>query len=405
MAKQTLYITFDGLSDPLGQSQILPYLVGLSQKGYHITILSCEKKDRLDKELPNIKKLIGSTSIHWEYVIYNQVGNFLTRLSYIRQLNRLAKKYHSEKKFKLIHCRSYLSALIGLNLKNKFRIPFLFDMRGFWADERLDGKIWNKNKLLDRAFYTFFKSKEKQFLEKADAIISLTSSAVPVLQKNFPGINIEKKTTVIPCCVNTALFNPSPNLAPFPLDDLKKSDHLLIYTGSIGTWYYTKEMIDCVLEWAAIIPEIKLLIVTKDISEIERILTGYTTEQKQRIIYTSANYSQMPAVLSHAKASIFFIKPAFSKIASSPTKMAECWAMNIPIITNSGIGDNDFYFNQLKGGVLVTDFTNEHYRMAARKYLSLLNSAANYRSIALKHFDTQQAIESYSEIYNALTSE
>ncbi len=29
-----LYISYDGMTDPLGQSQVLPYLKGLAKKGY-----------------------------------------------------------------------------------------------------------------------------------------------------------------------------------------------------------------------------------------------------------------------------------------------------------------------------------------------------------------------------------
>ena len=44
--KNILYLSYDGLTDPLGQSQILPYLAGLSEAGYTITIISFEKPDR-----------------------------------------------------------------------------------------------------------------------------------------------------------------------------------------------------------------------------------------------------------------------------------------------------------------------------------------------------------------------
>lgn len=36
-----LFITYDGLTDPLGQSQILPYILGLRQRGYEFHVLSC----------------------------------------------------------------------------------------------------------------------------------------------------------------------------------------------------------------------------------------------------------------------------------------------------------------------------------------------------------------------------
>ena len=43
-AKRILFISYDGMTDPLGQSQVIPYLQGLSKHGYEIFLLSCEKK-------------------------------------------------------------------------------------------------------------------------------------------------------------------------------------------------------------------------------------------------------------------------------------------------------------------------------------------------------------------------
>jgi hypothetical protein len=39
--------------------------------------------------------------------------------------------------------------------------------------------------------------------------------------------------------------------------------------------------------------------------------------------------------------SIFFIRPTYSKKASSPTKQGEIMAMGIPLICNYGVGDTD----------------------------------------------------------------
>ncbi len=44
MTKQILYVSYDGMTDPLGQSQVLPYIEGLSKYGYQYTLISCEKK-------------------------------------------------------------------------------------------------------------------------------------------------------------------------------------------------------------------------------------------------------------------------------------------------------------------------------------------------------------------------
>ena len=60
-------------------------------------------------------------------------------------MQKLSFQLHREHSFKLVHCRSYISALVGLKLQKKFGLKFIFDIRGFWADERVDGGIWNLN--------------------------------------------------------------------------------------------------------------------------------------------------------------------------------------------------------------------------------------------------------------------
>ena len=42
--KKSLFISYDGLSDPLGQSQIIPYVLHLSKYSKEIHIISFEKK-------------------------------------------------------------------------------------------------------------------------------------------------------------------------------------------------------------------------------------------------------------------------------------------------------------------------------------------------------------------------
>ncbi len=401
MIKNCLYLSFDGLSDPLGQSQILPYLIGISKNGFAITIISCEKEERLAKEKESILKKIENTTITWQYILYNEEGGFLSRLKYIQQLFKKSYTLHKAKPFELVHCRSYLSALIGLRFKQKLNVPFVFDMRGLWADERIDGNIWNKKNPLHYLFYNYFKRKESQFLNNADAVVMLTHKSLEVLHQRNKNWNLPIKTTIIPCCTDVDLFSTS-NTSALGVNGITANDHVLVYTGSIGTWYFTKEVIDCCLVWKKSIPNLKLLIVTKDTNTLKNVLANYTTEQQVLVISTSASYNQMPNLLALAKAAIFFIKPAYSKLASSPTKMAECWAMNLPIITNVGIGDNDYYINTYNGGVLISSFTETEYEAACKNYLQSLQKNTNYRLIAKEYFNKNTAVISYTSIYTQL---
>ena len=65
MSKKVLYLSYDGLTDPLGQSQILPYVKGLSKIGYQFTILSCDKRDRYKKLKDHIQELCDEDNIEW----------------------------------------------------------------------------------------------------------------------------------------------------------------------------------------------------------------------------------------------------------------------------------------------------------------------------------------------------
>ena len=57
-----LYVSYDGMTDNLGQSQVIPYLKGLRKKGYAVHILSCEKEIAFEKRKKFISKLLYSLS-------------------------------------------------------------------------------------------------------------------------------------------------------------------------------------------------------------------------------------------------------------------------------------------------------------------------------------------------------
>ena len=43
MDARVLYISYDGLLDPLGQSQVVPYVRELARRGVALTVISFEK--------------------------------------------------------------------------------------------------------------------------------------------------------------------------------------------------------------------------------------------------------------------------------------------------------------------------------------------------------------------------
>ncbi|MFB6306546.1 MAG: hypothetical protein ABEH43_06090, partial [Flavobacteriales bacterium] len=140
---KVLYISYDGITDPLGSSQVLPYILRLSEKGVDITLLSFEKEKNYNKNNEYVAQLLENAGISWVSENYTKYPPVLSTFYDVYKMKKTASGLHKEKAFDIIHCRSYIASLVGLKLKNKTGVKFLFDMRGFWADERVEGGLWN----------------------------------------------------------------------------------------------------------------------------------------------------------------------------------------------------------------------------------------------------------------------
>lgn len=405
---KVLYISYDGMTDPLGQSQVIPYLIGLTKKGHEISIVSCEKKDKFEKQKQPIQELLKSNHISWYPVPYSVLPSVLSKQLNLFRIRKKAEDICIKNIPNIVHCRSYMAALIGLNLKKKYGIKFIFDMRGFWADERIDGKIWNKKNLIHQLIYTYFKKKEIEFLSNADHTISLTQNAKEEIlswaQLKSKHIPIE----VIPCCVDLTLFNTE-NKIPSEQETLKKqlniqpSDLIISYLGSIGTWYMPEEMLDFFKILLTKKSNAKFLFITQDDKNSILAMAEKKGIPAEKLIIQSASRGEVPLYLSLSQLSIYFIKPVYSKKASSPTKTGEIMAMGIPIITNSGIGDSDRIISNSGGGILVQNFTTAEYdRIIDQIDVLLMSDKTKIKEAAIKYFSLEKGVELYDRVYRSM---
>ncbi|OFY85164.1 MAG: hypothetical protein A3F72_05130 [Bacteroidetes bacterium RIFCSPLOWO2_12_FULL_35_15] len=405
---KVLYISYDGMTDPLGQSQVIPYLIGLSQLGHQITIISCEKKDRFEKQNKFIVELLKSNNIAWHPVSYSKLPSVFAKQFNLNRINKKAFALYKEKKFELVHSRSYMAALIGLKLKQKYGIKFIFDMRGFWADERIDGGIWNLKNMIHKRIYNFFKKKEFEFLTNADYTVSLTQNAKeeilswPSFQKK------EIPIDVIPCCVDLKLFSEK-SISHTKLNELQlvlkieKNDLILSYLGSIGTWYMLDEMLDFFKLLSSKKSNAKFLFITPDDKNLILSKAQLKGISKEKLIIHSASRNEVPLYLSLSHISVYFIKPLYSKKASSPTKTGEIMGMGIPIITNSGIGDSDRIISDSKAGMIINDFSNKEYLRIIDQMDALLKTDKTMiKTAAENYFSLEKGVQLYADVYRKL---
>jgi hypothetical protein len=115
---------------------------------------------------------------------------------------------------------------------------------------------------------------------------------------------------------------------------------------------------------------------------------------------------EAPAFLCAADAGLAFIKPCFSKLASSPTKTAEYLGCGLPLVINAGIGDADALVTEEQAGALVTEFTPAAYAKAARTVFQMScddATRARMRGIAARLLNLQTVgLPRYANLYAAL---
>src|SRR5713226_3933529 len=157
---RVLYITYDGLLEPLGQSQVLGYLKRLAAD-HEIWLLSFEKNSDWKNERVRLRTIDATerAGIHWRALHYHDSPTTVATLYDIIVGTIVGAFYVVRYRLSLVHARSDVPSIIALALKGFFRTRFIFDTRGFWADERVDAGVWKQ----DSRVYRIAKWVEKMF--------------------------------------------------------------------------------------------------------------------------------------------------------------------------------------------------------------------------------------------------
>lgn len=390
--KKVLYISPDGMLEPLGDSQVLKYLEKLSAQ-FPITLISYEKINDLKdtKKLQEIQSRCEGHNISWNYKKYRQ-GKFLVS----HALNAVNFIFFPillmlRERFSIVHIRSYMPGLCIPLLSMLFNFKLLFDIRGFWADEKHDRLGWGKNSLK----YIFFKKLEKYLFKRADRLVTLTYGSKEYIIENF--LKAPDAIHVIRTCVDFNEFNI--------LNKSKQSDDLIIgYLGSVDTAYDFNKFLYFIKNLSNHNEKIEVHMLTKTPTEIiMRYLVKHGLENLRFKNYF-LNRSELNDAINEFDLLAFCLKENFSIIASMPTKIGESLSCGVPIICNAFNEDIQSIISQENIGEIynfVDPFTKERYKKLIKKIQSRDISKICH-DFAKKEFSLESGSKSYKEIYEAI---
>ena len=407
MQKKILFISYDGMTDPLGQSQVIPYLQGLSNNGFQLFILSCEKQAAFLQNEMAVTKMLAGYNIKWVPINYTKKPPVLSTLKDIIHLKKKAKQIHRLYGIDMVHTRPGIPALVGLWMKQTMGIKFLHDIREFYAESRVDGGMWNMQHPLYKIAYRYFIQKEKEQVAKSDGIVCLTYAAEKII-KQLPEYKSSVPLSVIPCSADMDLFDPATINAAQKQQlqqelNIGEKDIIISYLGSIGGWYMISEMLRFCKRLSDKIPQAKFLFISPHLHDV---IAGEAAKHglpADKLIVKQGKRAEVPAFLSLSNYSVFFIKPCYSKLSSSPTKHGEIMAMCIPVITNSGVGDVEEIVSKYHSGYVLNDFTDEAFdAVIAAIQGNKKFDADEIRSGAKDFYSLEKAVEKYTAIYREI---
>lgn len=391
-----LYISYDGVLEPLGQSQVLAYLERLATD-WPIFLISFEKpQDQEDAErMAAMHERLRRAGVSWTPVAYHKWPSAPATAYDICVGISMALLLVARHRIAFMHVRSYVPALIALAVKKATGVKLLFDMRGFWADERIDGGLWPA----DGVLYKTAKSLERNFLEAADHVVTLTHASARELESFSYLIDRMRPLSVIPTCADLDRFRPRSHRPDGPF--------VLGYAGSVGTWYLFDEFLAFYSALRARLPDARLLIVSQ--SECQAIEAAMARARIDPATFEliAADPEDMPTLIGRMDAGGAIIKRSYSKIASAPTKLAEYLGCGIPCVGNVGVGDMAEILEGREVGVALTDFSPADHARAVDRLLALLDRAdiqSRCVETARDLFSLDAGVAAYHEIYSKLSA-
>lgn len=385
------YVSYDGVLEPLGQSQVLPYVLGLAERGLPPVLLSFEKPgDFRSGQARRLRTTLAARGVRWIPRRYHKRPTLPATAWDVAVGIATLGALRARRGLRAVHARSYVAALMAWTLQRALGTGFIFDMRGFWPEERVDGGLWSS----DSRVYRLVKALERRFLRDADHIVVLTERA----REDLLGRRgVKCPVTVIPTCVDLDRFQPAASRAGGGLT--------FVYAGSIGTVYPLEAMLAFYKRARERHPAAQLRLVNRGgEKELARALEAGGLDDGS-VSRDGADYGAVPEQLRTATAGLAFYRPGYSRRATCPTKVGEYLACGLPVVITAGVGDMDRIVTDSRVGVVVEALSEPAYDSALYELEKLLvepDLAARCRAVAERHFSLAVGIERFGAIHRSL---
>lgn len=365
------YLSFDSAVSGIGASQVMPYVLGLVRRGLPVMLHSWEPDPGVTRTEPGLR---------WTAHPFGRHGPF-------GGAQRVLQGARAVRPASLVHARADLAAASALLARAR---PFVWDMRSFWADERLEqGQIGPRSSTL-----RILRRIERAAALESAAIVTLTERAREVLRQRH-GTAVAEKVHVITTCADLDRFA----LRPAPDNDTCIS---LLHIGSMNRQYDGSLLARfAVALRSRARTDVRLTVSSASPTAWEDVLASLARELA--VVRTSGPHSDMPELISAHHAGVAVCRLGGTSLqAAMPTKVAEYLAVGRPVVVTRGTGDLEHLVHRHNVGAVITDDSDDAIHRAATELLEVLTDPElpqRCRALAESMFGLDDGIDRLMEIY------
>lgn len=391
--KKILFISDGSVLNPILNSQGLPLLNYIAEKGFKSLIYSRENypREKEDEENLNYLKTLHSNinffqsaedrnrKGKWFFNLYNDV--------------KYIKKIVNSEKVNIIHCRSLFPGIIGLyfKLRSLGRMKLVYDNRGLRILEEIETGHW-KNQGIKVKILSMI---EKRIMQASDSIVVVSEFFKSYLLSHYINLRLENKIKVIPN--RTRIHKQSGSI------NIKNSVPIVcVYSGSAVKWQSLEELERIIKTGITVFNNINFLILTYHVDEFENIFSPKNRLQAN-ILIKKVNQNNVYNELLNGNFGLLIRKNDLINNVSSPLKFAEYLSAGLPVLISEGVGDTEKVVENNRVGIIIR---NNDYEQALKEMKNLLEDPEVYlrcRKLAEKEYDIETSFEQYLNIYRNLS--
>lgn len=397
LGSRVLYVTYDGLLEPMGAAQVVPYVTRLGAQGFEIEVLSFEKPADLTQRVRvrEVEGRLRAAGVRWTRRRYHKRPTLPATAYDIAVGVGLVWVRARRTRGLIVHGRSYVPAFMGLPVKRYLGARLILDTRGLLVEERIEAGRWRADsltvELARRAVRALFR--------ESDLVVHQTHQGQDAVREVAP--DLDPPYRVIPTCVDLERFRPAEDPVRLRRELGLGPGPVLLHSGTLSGWYLA-ELIFQVAKAFVEASGGSFLVLTRETELAAELARRFGLQPRIQALAPE----EVPQWLAAADAGLALVRPTFAKRTASPVKVGEYLAAGLAVAGTRGVGDLDLHF--AGSAVAFTVDPEAAPDEVAHRLLEAVRRpgrAAEARALAERYYNLETAVAAYAAIYRELGAE